>query len=116
VHDTIVELGERFRGVERIAKVANGITMSRAKRRSRKSDRERPSAIVGARKSEMATRVAHGSGDDRWLRGAKDEHRKWYVGVVARSAIKNKLLASNRRTCGGTYESASDLSCDDRLG
>jgi hypothetical protein len=64
----------------------------------------------------MTTRVAHGSGNDRWLRGAKDEHRKWYVGIVASSAIKNNLLSSDRRTCARVYQSATDLSCDDRLG
>jgi len=63
----------------------------------------------------MATRVAHGSSDNRWLRGAKDKHRKWHVGIIAGSSIKNKLLSSDRRTCEGTYQSASDLSCDDRL-
>jgi hypothetical protein len=101
--------------MERIAKIANGITMSRAKRRSRNSDREQPTAIVGARKSETTTSVTYGSSDDRWLRGTKYEHRKWHVGVVACSPIKNKLLSSDGRTCGRTYQSASDLSCDNRL-
>lgn len=98
-----VELGERFLGMERIAEVANGITISRAKRRSRNSDRKQPSAIVGARKAEAATRVANGSSDDCWLRGAKDEHREWHISIIARSSIKNELLASDRRTCGRTY-------------
>jgi hypothetical protein len=62
--------------MERIAKIANGVTMSRAKRRSRNSNREQPTAIVRARKSETATSVTYGSSDDRWLRRAKDEHRK----------------------------------------
>jgi hypothetical protein len=102
--------------MERIAKIANGITVSRAKRRSRNSDREQPPAIVGARESETATRVANGSSDDRWLRGAKDKHRKWHVGIIAGSSIKNKRLSSDRRTCARTYQRASDLSCDGRLG
>jgi len=102
--------------MERIAKVANGITMSRAKRRSRNSNGEQPSAIIGDRKSEMTTRAGHGSSDDRWLWGAKNEHRKWHARVIAGSSIKNKLLSSDRRTRGRTHQSARDLSCSNRMG
>src|SRR5687767_10947477 len=102
--------------MERIAKVANGITMSRAKRRSRNANREQPSAIVGADKAETATRIADCARDDCWLQSAEDEHRKWHVRVIAGSAIKNKRLSSNRRTCGRTDQGAGNFSRGDRLG